>query len=216
MFKRPAAVVIILLIFFCGAAFARSVSYKDSWTLITMNDDESDSLYIHYSPEAAYSIGAKSEYFRDRKYVINMGQFNLLLKRWNEAGWQANVYVKSGVGGAVNANSIGDPAGAPAVLGAFAADWETRRYYLSYETQIIYAGRIDFRYEQKARVGIAPYVADYGQIHTWFMAEVRYSPTMKNDKFMVTPLVRFFKGNILAEAGATYKGDVMANWIMYF
>lgn len=208
--------IIIACIFLCGDVLARPVSYKDSWTIITMNDEDSDSLYVHYSPSSIYSLGLKGEYFRDRRYVVNLGQFNVLVKRWNMTGWQANVYVKSGVGGAVTADNARDVRGAPALMSAFAADWESRRYYLSYEAQVLYAGNIDFRCTQKARAGIAPYVGNYGDIHTWLMAEVRYEPTRKNDKFMVTPLVRFFKGSILAEVGADYKGNVMANWIMYF
>lgn len=205
-----------LSVFLCTSAFARPVSYKDSWTFITNNDDDSDSLYIHYSPEADYSVGVKSEYFRDRKYVVNIGQLNLLVKRWNMQGSQANVYIKSGVGGAVSADSSKNVRGAPALMAAFASDWETRRYYLSYEAQIMYAGEIDFRFSQKGRAGIAPYIGEYGDIHTWIMAEVRYEPTRKNDKFMVTPLLRFFKDSVLVEIGADYKGSVMFNCAMYF
>ena len=208
--------IIILCVFLCSDAFARSVSYKGGWTILTANDEDSDSLYIHYSPKADYSVGCKGEYFRDRKYVVSLGQLNVLVKRWNMPGWQANVYVKSGVGGAVTADNASNVSGAPALMSAFAADWENRRYYLSYEAQMLYAGKIDFRCTQKGRAGIAPYIGEYGDVHTWLMAEVRYEPTRKNDKFMVTPLIRFFKGTILAEAGADYKGNVMFNWAMYF
>ncbi len=207
--------IVLMGISFCTDAFARSVSYKDSWTLITTNDVDSDSLYIHYSPESYYSLGVKGEYFRDRKYVVNTCQLNVLARRWNETGWQANVYVKAGLGGAVTADASRTK-GAPAVMTAFAADWESRRYYLSYEAQILYAGDIDFRCTQKGRIGLAPYIGEYGDIHTWLMAEVTYEPTRKKDQFMVTPLIRFFKGSILTEVGADYRGNVMANWIMYF
>jgi hypothetical protein len=213
---KKIVIVVILCVFLCSDGFARAVSYKGGWTLLTMNDEDSDSLYVHYSPEADYSVGIKGEYFRDRKYVVNLGQLNVLVKRWNMTGWQANIYVKSGVGGAVTADNASNVRGAPALMSAFAADWESRRYYLSYEAQALYAGDIDFRCTQKGRVGIAPYIGRYGDVHTWLMAEVRYEPTRKNDKFMVTPLVRFFKGSMLAEIGADYKGNIMANWIMYF
>lgn len=209
-------ITLILGLFFCTEACARSVSYKDGWTFITTNDADSDSAYVHYSPAADYSIGIKGEYFRDRKYVVNTGQLNVLVKRWNMPGWQANAYVKAGAGGAVTADSAKNVRGAPALMAAFAADWETRRYYLSYEAQVLYAGDIDFRCTQKGRIGIAPYVAEYGDIHTWLMAEVKYEPTRKTEQFMVTPLVRFFTGTILAEVGADYKGNVMANWTIYF
>lgn len=209
-------IALILCLFFCIEAHARSVSYKGGWTFITMNDADSDSAYVHYSPEADYSIGVKGEYFRDRKYVVNTAQLNVLAKRWNMPEWQANIYVKGAVGGAVTADNAKDASGAPALMSAFAADWETRRYFLSYEAQVLYAGEIDFRCAQKGRVGVAPYVAGYSDIHTWLMVEVRYEPTRKTDQFMVTPLVRFFTGAILAELGADYKGNVMANWIIYF
>ncbi len=214
--SRIIFLAIVLLISYCNDGFARSVSYKDSWTILTMNDADSDSLYVHYSPESDYSIGLKGEYFRDRKYVVNLGQLNVLVKRWNMPGWQANVYVKGALGGAVTADNAKKVTGAPALMSAFAADWETRRYYLSYEAQVLCAGEIDFRCTQKGRIGVAPYIGEYGDVHTWLMAEVRYEPTRKKDQLMVTPLIRFFKGSILAEVGADYRGNVMANWIMYF
>lgn len=213
---RTLIALVLLICAIPATAWARPVSYAGGWTLATYNDGDSDSGIIHYSPKADRSFGFREEYFREKRWLMSAGQFNALVKRWNMPAWQANTYVKSGMGLAYKCHGVPRTRTDLAMFTGFAADWENRQYYVSYENRLIYAGHIDKDFEQKARVGIAPYIGDYGDIHTWLMAEVRYFTGLKEDKFMVTPLVRFFKGAIMAEVGCSIKGDVLFNWIMYF
>lgn len=191
-------------------AQARPVSYPGGTTLMLQNNGDMNSLHLHYSPTARYSLGYKAEYWREGDYSIHALQMNNLLKRWNHPDSQANLYLKSGVGVAVD----GDDTQEAAFTGV-AADWEDRRYFVSYENRYTHAGDIDDFYMQSARVGIAPYIGEYGDVHTWLMLQVDHEPEGQ-DHVTVTPLVRLFKDTHLIEAGMSNQGDVLFNWVMRF
>ena len=57
-------------------ADARPVSYPGGWTLMVMNDKDTNSSHIHYSPSAKYSVGWKHEYLRDTKANADYIQLN--------------------------------------------------------------------------------------------------------------------------------------------
>lgn len=192
---------------------ARPVSYPGGWTVMQMNNGKTHSLHLHYSPAANYSIGYRTEYMRESEYVLNSLQTNILLKRWNAHASQANLYSKSGAGFA--SKRQGKNEDGLAVFTGIAADWETRRLFTSYENRGLLAGDIDQMFSQKARVGVAPYVADYGSIHTWFMLEVEHEPKSE-DPIVVTPLVRLFTGSALIEAGISSENDILFNAIYRF
>lgn len=191
-------------------AQARPVSYPEGWTLMIMNDKEENSSHIHYSPTAKYSIGWRHEYLREQKANVDSIQLNNLLKRWNLPGEQANIYLKSGAGVALESGNVN-----PVAFTGLATDWETRRYFASYENKFFWADKTDKFIKHKARVGIAPYVADFGSVHTWLMLQADYDAGA-NDKFSVTPLVRLFKGNTMVEAGYNFDNGIQANFIQRF
>jgi len=199
-----------LLIVFSLPAVARPVSYPDGWTVMTMNDVDANALHIHYSPTATYSVGWRHEYLRGSKAHVDTAQLNYLVKRWNGPAYQANTYIKSGIGIAYD-----DGEYEPAAYTGFAADWETRRWFTSYENRFFHAGDIDKFAKHKARVGVAPYIGDYGDLHTWLMIQTDYDAGA-DDNFSITPLVRFFKGADMLELGANLDGGGMLNFIHRF
>ncbi len=203
-------IFIAVTFFIALPAQARPVSYPTGWTVMLMNDKDSNSSHIHYSPTAKYSVGWKHEYMRDSKANIDALQVNNLIKRWNKKGEQANFYLKSGVGVAYDDGEF-----EPAAFTGIALDWETRRYFTSYENHLLYAGDIDKHITHKARVGIAPYIGNYGDLHTWLMLQTDYDAGA-DDSFSVTPLVRFFKGNSLFEAGYNFDEALQVNFIQRF
>ena len=196
-------------------AQARPISYPGGWTAMVMNDGDVNSIHIHYSPTAYTSVGVRSEYRRNNEYQLNSVQMNNLLKRWNSKNSQANFYLKSGVG--IAYSDAGDFDGETEAAGftGIALDWEDRRYFTSYENRYIEAGDIDNGYMQSARVGIAPYIGDYGDLHTWLMLQVDHVPK-SDEPVTVTPLVRLFKDVHLLEAGVSNQGDVLFNYILRF
>lgn len=141
-------------------AQARPVSYPGGWTVMLKNDVDINSAHVHYSPDAKNSIGPRHEYLRDKKANVDTLQWNRLLKRWNGAGYQANAYLKSGAGVAYD-----DGEYEPAFFTGFAADWETRRWFTMYENRFFHADDIEKFAKHKARIGVAPYIGDYGDLH---------------------------------------------------
>lgn len=179
------------------------------------NNGEVNSAHIHYSPTAKTSLGYKFEHWRDKDFNIHAGQMNNLLKRWNEKDSQANIYLKSGLGLADSTGGASDGETDLAGFTGIAADWENRRFFTSYENRYTHAEGIDDFYTQQARLGFAPYIGDYGDWHTWIMVQVDHMPE-NEDKLTTTPLVRFFKGVHLIEAGMNNHGEAMFNYIIRY
>lgn len=196
-------------------AFARPVSYPDGWTVMQMNNPDRNRLHVHYSPTFKHSIGYVGEYQREEEYQLHALQLNQLVKRWNAPASQANFYVKTGVGVAQSDAGTFDSKTDFAAYTGIAMDWEDRRYFTSYENRAMSAGDIDSDFSQSARIGIAPYIGDYGDLHTWLMLQVDHMPG-DDDQLTVTPLVRLFKGVNLVEAGMNDNGEVLFNWIIRF
>jgi hypothetical protein len=210
--------LVSILLFFSGVnqSKARPVSYPTGWTVMQMNDANMSSLHVHYSPTANYSIGYKSEYHRDDEIYFNGLQLNILAKRWNKPQSQANFYIKSGIGAAYSDFEQFDGESSPAVFTGIALDWEDRRYFTSYENRFNYMGDIDKHFMQKARLGIAPYIGDYGDLHTWVMLEVDHMPERDSSEIIYTPMLRFFKDVYLFEVGVTSEKDLLFNSVIRF
>ena len=96
-----------------------------------------------------------------------------------------------------------------------AIDWEDRRFFTSYENRLHYSPNIEKFYMQQVKVGVAPYVGKYGDLHTWLMLMVQHMPN-SNKKFVYTPFLRMFKGDFLGEIGLSDFGDIMFNVIKRF
>lgn len=199
-----------VLFFAAQAAQARPVAYANGWMAMGMNDGMENSLSLSYSPTARDAIGLRSDYLRDDDAWMHTVNYNRLLKRWNQPASQSNIYALSGVGVATRGNE-------QSAVGwvGMEADWEDRRYYVSYENRFIGASAVDEFFMQKARVGIAPYIADYDGVHTWLMLQVDHRPSNQN-QIVVTPLVRVFTSEVLGEIGISNKRDVMFNLTTQF
>lgn len=199
----------LLVTMFCmvvaATAYARPVSYADSWALSTWNDGMENSFSANYSPTARDAIGLRSDYLREEEAWMHAVNYNRVLTRWNMPDAQANLYFLGGAGVAMQ----GDDQGAVA-WGGIAADWENRRYYVSYENRVIASSVIEQAWMQKARVGVAPYITGYDGVHTWLMLQVTHQPRAE-DPIVLTPLVRVFTSEVLGEVGIGTNGDMMFN-----
>ncbi len=207
---------ILLVIGFAGAALeadARPVSYPSGWTMMQKNNGDYSSLHVHYSPTFRDSIGLYSERNWQTDWHFTGVQYNRLVKRWNESNSQANLYFKAGIG---QADPFGDGADIDAAgFVGVAADWETRRWFVSYEGRAYDLGFTqDAR--QSARIGLAPYLGDYGDLHTWLMLQVDNRPEAETPT-VVTPLVRLFYDVQMLEIGYTPETEeLLLNWIVRF
>jgi len=210
MIKRSFKLFLILL--FSGAlANARPISYSGGTTIMQKNGPVKNSLHIHYSPSFKYSIGYKSDYFRKDQIALNGIQLNYLVNRVNKKGSQRNVYLKSSLG---NANQSGK--NELYGFAGLAADFETRKYFISYENAYYKSKEIISNFEQNIRLGVAPYVANYGHLHSWLMVELKYNAENENNKMIITPLIRLFKGPYLGEIGVSSDKKLLFNYFMRF
>ena len=207
--------IIILMLICSNTAFARPVSYSDAWTWMTKNDAEINSTHIHYSPTFKYSLGYRAEYSKKEKYSIHSLHYNHLIKRLNKKHSQANFYTKSGVGilhtDFLNYESKKKYAG---YLG-ISSDWETRRYFISYENRYFHSGKINNYFSHKIKGGVAPYLGDYGDLHTWLMFQIDHIPE-NSHAITYSPLIRFFYSTHLVEIGANNNNKFLFNWTIRF
>lgn len=193
------AVVMALCVGVSSAAVARPISYTDAWTVIEKTNRQSTALWVHYTLHHRLSLGYRAHWDRRDDVLLNAGQATWLAKRWFGEDYQANLYVLGGAGVATDLSDR-DRGTGPAGFAGVMADWETRRWFLSYQARWFEAGDIMSAGFQAARVGVAPYIGDFGDLHTWLMVEVDHRP-QNDDPVGVTPLVRFFKGEALLELG---------------
>ena len=197
-------------------AEARPVSYPDAWTLMIMNDDESNSLHTHYTLDTQHSLGLRVRYDRDRDFVFTGAQLNRLMKRWNKPDSQANIYGRIALGIATDEKpkSLARKDDEALFLG-MSGDWETRRYFVSAKAEYWNNGRFGDFSSLHGRLGVAPYVANTGALHTWIMVEGHNRPE-DDDPLGATALLRFFKGPSLLEVGVDDTGEPMINYIHRF
>ena len=174
---------------------------------MTMNDFDGNGAVALYSPTARTAFGVFAEHDRDSDGELYGVQANVLAKRWNNFDSQANAYFLSGWG--ITSND--DPGG---YVGS-QIDWENRRYFVSYENRYSFAKDIREEFSHKARLGIAPYIAEAGALHSWLMLQVDHMPEDENN-WRVTPLVRLFKGDYLGEAGISNRGEILFNFNINF
>ncbi len=212
---RVSIVLAALCLGWISPALARPVSYEGGWTVIEETDRQSTALWTHYTVTPALSLGYRGEWDRRSDAVFQGGQATWLVKRWFGENYQANFYGIAGLGLAygVDDNKAGTrAAGFAGVL----ADWETRRWFLSYRARGFEAGDVDGSFAQAARAGVAPYIGAFGDLHTWIMVEVDHRPD-NPDPIGVTPLVRVFKGPALLELGWSITDDQpLANFTYRF
>jgi hypothetical protein len=206
--------IILITSLYISFLSARPISYKDSWTVISNNDYFRNSVLIHYSPKSTYSTGFISQYWQEKKYWINAFNLNYLVKRINRKSSQANLYLKGGVG-MLSTNYNSNDKNELVYYNKLAADWETRKHLVSYENSFIKPTSIKNTYMQKFRIGKAPYVAKYGELHTWLIYELVHIPD-RSSKYISNFILRLFKSTNLIEIGLDEDKTTSLNFIKRF
>ena len=148
---------------------------------MSFNDYNRNSLLVHYTPSSKYSLGYNTEYWNNEEYWLNNLNLNYLLKRINTKNSQANFYLKSGFGVLYSDFNENEKKREYFTTLNFSTDWETRKKFFSYSTELIKSETIAHTFIQTARLGLAPYVANYGEIHTWLMYEYNYIAANKSE-----------------------------------
>ena len=214
----PMRVLIFLVIVFAAtvSAVARPVSFVGGKTAIVSHDAKESSALLHYTINPKVSVGFRSILRDSLRTSINAVETNVLVHRNNGEDYQANFYLRGGLGVGATKEDGEKREFAPAAYVGIAADWEDRRFFVSYKNRVEAIGNHDAEFSQSARVGIAPYIGEYGELHTWLMLELNHHPADPEGEFTVRPLVRFFKGVHLVEIGVNNRWEGMMNWIGRF
>lgn len=193
------------------AAWAKPLSYVGGVMAMQENDETGHTLSLDYTIDPRHAVGLYAKKENGGTEFETIGpQLNTLIKRWNMPDGQANIFNMTGFGDSHYHGTNGFSA-----WSGILADYETRRIFTSYEIRGMYADHIETSVWQRARVGAAPYLANYDDLNTWFMVQVDHHPA-KDNTVVVTPLVRFFYKTTLVEAGYSSNHYLMANWVYQF
>ena len=173
---------------------ARPISYSGGSTLMMFSDNMKDSLYYHYSPSYKYSVGIENLKDKNLRDNYSYLRFTYLINRKNSLHSQRNLYFQSGL----SSKSGND------LFYGIHGDWETRRWFLGFDTKKV-ENRVKSYNQNHLQIGFAPYLGEYGDIHTWLMLKTK--KTSVKDKRSSYPALKFFKGNTLLEFGYNNKTD---------
>ena len=195
---------------------ARPISYPESWTVMQQLNWEKINLHYHYSPNVKQSIGLVYAKYDDKDEQLYAGQWNYLLYRKNKKKSQANLYSKLQLGQL----DFKEPDASYLHFDyQLSYDWETRKHFYAVSLGTTYDGPKDsFTQHQSARIGIAPYLSNYGKLHTWLMIQLEHHPDEidSDNRLIWTPLIRLFKGDVLLELGVNSNQKLLINSIIRF
>jgi hypothetical protein len=184
-------------------ASARPISYSGGHTLMMFSDNMKDSIYYHFSPTYKFSVGIEAikDHYFDDNYSFLRGTY--LVNRKNTQHSQRNLYIQSGISiEDISSNFYG-----------IHGDWETRRWFAGFGLKKLNNKVID--YDQKhAQFGVAPYLGEYGDLHTWIMLKTKKNSL--NGGWSTYPVFKFFKGNALIEFGYNNKTEWDAHYMYRF
>ena len=167
---------------------SRPISYSGGSTLMLFSDNIKNSLYYHYSPTHRYSVGieAVEDKYQREKYTYL--RFTYLLNRKNSQHSQGNLYFQTGLSANRDAN----------LFYGIHGDWETRRWFAGFNVKKIET-KASMYVDQCYQIGLAPYLGEYGDLHSWLMVKTRKFSSEKG--WSTYPVLKFFKGNTLVEFG---------------
>ncbi len=194
------------------AAHAHPVPYQGAVGVMTWNQPFMSDDWITYSfrPDMAFAARHMRFDMPEGRSQYYAPQLDYLVKRWNLPDAQANIYAY-GSYGAMNFQNQTTGAG----LAGTEADAESRRLYASAKYERMWARTGPDFYHVEARLGAAPYAAEFSEIAAWFMIQYQHHP-MLTRKDMVTPLIRLFYKSVLFESGVSTQGDWMLNFMFHF
>lgn len=224
---RARRLVAVLFAVASGSTSAKPIAYAEAWTFMHERDRNVLQTELFYAPEYWWSTGvARSTMTSDDKAVrmeTELVQFNLLAKRWNMPGAQANVFISQGYGNAITTIQLPPPGaadtgghgnhGVPLVAAGaasaeyrerarryqFQADFETRQFYTSVKVEANKTGLFFDRIDT-FQIGGSPVAHDYDDLAVWLIAQVKKYRGM-NNKSESGAFVRLFKKNVWVELG---------------
>ena len=198
-------------------ACAKPIAFANGTTvMVEYGADTMKEVQVFYAPRYDYSIGGGHiEFDSDespKAERVTYARLNYLVHRWNLDNAQANVFAWGGLGGAVANEFKGTQV---AVNAGAQADYETRRVYASFKTDLQRADAFSHRVDT-LQLGIAPYKHTYNGLATWLLLQGREYTGGVHRGLERAVLVRLFKGGTWVEAGLTSQGRIQAMAMVNF
>lgn len=205
-------ILILLTLVFSSASWAHPVAFKGALGVMTWNQSFMTDDWITYSfrPDAAVAGRHMRFDMPEGRMQFFAPQIDYLVKRWNEPESQANIYVY----GAYGTAQLKDQTHG-AGLGGIEADAESRKYFISGKYEKMWGDLGPDFYHAEARLGVAPYEAEFNEWASWFMVQYQYHPMLLK-KEVFTPFIRLFYKSVLLETGMSTDGDLMMNFMFHF
>ncbi len=178
-----------------------SPNWREAWANVAL------------TPRDAFGAGALSMRSDDKSKTRTLAEINYtrLLKRWNLADAQANVWLFAGVG-AISGNDF--PGSRLALSPGVQVDYETTRVYLAAMARLYRADGLNHDFAS-ARVGFSFYEVDYDEIQPWLVLEARRMRGL-SDKTEITPMLRLIHNRYFVELGANNSRQARANLMYIF
>lgn len=203
---------LVLSLAAASPALAHPVPYAGSVGIMGWNNPRQTEWMGTYSPERFFALAGRYYHLRartgEREYLIP--SLNLLLYRINADEGQANLYLSGGYG---LERWQGSSRGAGLVEAE--SDWENRRFYADAKLAMFRLGQAGPFNDARLRLGVAPYLAEFEQLHSWLILQLARNRATGSDT-MVTPMLRMFYQNVLFEAGSSLRGEWELNFMFHF
>jgi len=193
------------------SVMAKPIAFTGGYTVMAeYGAGTMEELQFFYAPRYDFSFGGGYLKLNSDETPetdnITYARLNYLAHRWNLDDAQANIFIWGGLGSATgntfSGTVLAENAGAQ-------ADYETRRVYVSFKTDLQRSSEFSHRIDT-LQLGLAPYKHEYGGIATWFLVQARKYTGEIHRGAETALLVRLFKGGIWVEAGITNGGKLQA------
>ncbi len=201
---RRMGALLALLAGIVPAAIAKPIAFANGTTIMAeYGAGTMEEAQVFYAPYYWLSLGIGALRLdsdaTSRTRDIHYLRANYLIHRWNLDDAQANIFAWGGLGTATGSDFRGSRLDREV---GFQADYETRRLYASWVTDLhessAYSDRVD-----TLQLGFAPYAHDYQDLATWFVLQARDYSGGIHHGVEFAALVRLFKGGAWIEAGLT-------------
>lgn len=196
-------------------AVAAPMGFKDS--AMAMGDFSPNwrESWVNYAVTARDALGAGGLYMRSddemRTRTLAEVNYTRLVKRWNLADAQANVWFFAGAG-AIRGNDFSGTklAVAPGVQ----VDYETTRIYVAATARLYRAEGLNHDFGS-LRAGFSFYEVDYDETQPWLVLEARRMRGL-SDKTELTPMLRLIHNRYFVEFGVSNSRQGRANFMYIF
>lgn len=207
MLTHKIKLLFISLLMTQSYAFAHPVIYKGGTDVELELSPVMNNIYLGYTFHPKTAVAFDYFKFNELKTEFYFAKLNYRPLRINAVDSQANIYLSAGAGQKRFENKLTSSS-----IGEIHADWEDRDYYVSAFQKYISQEDEDPLWLSRARVGFAPFRADYNDVNIWFIAQFE---KMNGQHWETTPLMRTFYKNILWELGASLNGNYQFNLMFH-